>query len=57
MSVTLPNATKANNYTTATVDTLIGGAAVDTVLVTDGIANASIDLLAGSDKLTLSELR
>jgi Ca2+-binding RTX toxin-like protein len=55
MSVTLPNATKPNAYTTDTVDTLIGGAAADTVVVTGSIANAKIDLLAGNDKLTLAD--
>ena len=44
MSVTLPNANSANQYTTATVDTLMGGAAADTVLFTDWLVDCEIDL-------------
>ncbi len=55
MPVTLPNANSANNYTAATVDTLTGGAAADTVLLTDATTGAKIDLLAGNDKLTFDD--
>jgi hypothetical protein len=53
VSVVINLGNAGNTATFSTVDTLTSGTGADTILLTGTIANASIDLGAGSDTLTL----
>jgi hypothetical protein len=52
VSVVVKLGNAGNTATFSTVDTLISGSGADAIVVTGAIANASIDLGAGSDALT-----
>jgi hypothetical protein len=53
VSVVINLGNAGNTATFSTVDTLTSGSGSDSIVLTGAIANASVDLGAGSDTLTL----